>query len=401
VLRYTEIAMKWAILIRVSHVVVLIFLASISCLPHGLVFAIAQVTDIKPIASIRWNDIPEFRDASEIGDPSEMKLAFIDDDHLALGVLFESLPDMSASRDFRNTIVGNAVVAILNVKNGDSENARTWSGMKGTPAFGGRLTLQSTQQGNCLVGLGDRLYLLSRTLKQIAERTLPLNRVENNGYPFQDTWSLLVSPARNTGLLMQAGPDLAVKNHWIDLRTLDDESVKPAPKYSLASLANDAVVIFNENSADGNKVQIQLRGLPPRPLCAACVGAVSTAFGKDFVLLATKPAASYIVATTAGEILMRETRGQTVETLRGGVGASTANRAAFLYGHVSDMKGSTHITVLDADEKREIWNYDLSEEPERIGNIGLKFRTPVLAISPDGHKLAVLVSGQVQVFKIN
>jgi hypothetical protein len=165
-----------------------------------------------------------------------------------------------------------------------------------------------------------------------------------------------------------------------------------APKYSLAALAGESV-IFNENSENPDNVRIQPRGSAERPLCASCVGAVSSTFGKSLVFLSTKPGASYLVVDTGGQVLMTGGRRKSPDFISRSSGAANRNRVAYLYG-------ATHLAVLDIDVKREVWDHEAVSQPESIGNMGTRFTAPRIALSPDGHKLAILTSRTVSVFNI-
>ena len=378
---------------------ILVLVPLLGCGRSG-VSAETAVGTIKPTVTLRWADIQNVRSAAEIGDQETMTVAFLDGSHLVIGGLFQSSADPNAGRDFRETIRRIAVVAVVNAKTGQVEASKTWGPMAGQPAFADKMNLLPTATGDSLVGIGNKLYLMSAGLKQLAERDLPLNKVERNGYPYQDMWFIKVAPARKTALLIRTTPDYNAENHWLDLRTLKDHDVSPAPKYSSVALADDESIFFNDNGTDVDNVQILPRGTSRRALCPTCVGAVTSSFGKDLVLLSTKPAASYLVADTAGKVLLASTHGKNPEFVGPLVGAASVNRVAFQYGHLAGARAVTHFTVLDADAKKEVWDYELSLEPRKLGNMGLQFTTPRVALSPDGHKLAIMTSDTLEVFDI-
>ena len=200
--------------------------------------------------------------------------------------------------------------------------------------------------------------------------------------------------------MIRTTPDYSVENHWIDLKTLKDETISAAPKYSLVAVSNDGSIVFNDNSADGDLVHIQRKGASRGKLCSTCMGAVNATFGNGLIFLSTKPAASYIVANTAGEVLMQASHSSSPDFVKGGVGAANSNRAAFLYGHLRGLKAVEHVTVTDVDARKEIWADEVVLEPERLGNVGIRFTTPRLALSPDGDKLAIMTSSTLTLLNL-
>jgi hypothetical protein len=352
----------------------------------GTVYGSPPSPSVPSSIVVRWLENQDVQAASAIGEIDTIDLAFIDPSHVVIGALFQSPPDHSARHDFSETIKRNAIIAVIDAVSGQVVTTKTWHDMPGQPAFGDGLTLRATTSGFCLIGLGDKLYLLSPTLKQMAERSLPLNRTQRNGHPFQDSWSLEVAPSGQLALLVRSTPDYAVENHWIDLKTLKDKSVSQGPKYSLVAISDDDSVVFNDNSGD-DVVQIRRQGAFASELCPTCSGAVRASFGSNLIFLSTKPAASYVVTNTAGKVLVRASHGSKPEFINRVAGAANSNRAAFLYGR--PMENFIHLTVADVDAKQEIWQEEVGSGPEKLGNVGVQFTTPRLALSPDGHKLAI------------
>jgi hypothetical protein len=343
-----------------------------------------------------------FHDAETIGDASASVVTFLDNDRFAFGALFSSLPDANAGREFRATIRSNAALAVVDAKSGTIQQVKLWSALKEQSAMFEQLALVPDGSGGMLFALGDRLVRLSPNLEQLAERPLPLNRIERNGYPRQDNWAVLTAPRNDSALLVQFRSDALVENHWISAKTLKDESSGPAPKYSYpgAALLGNSVV-FNEiydyvNDHSDHSVLVQQRGSEPHSLCSSCIGAVLAAFGKNWLFLGTKPAASYIVSDINGNVLHRASHSNEPDFINGASGAADSNRVAFLYGHIPTV----HISVFDANAKMEIWDYAMDMQAERVGNIGVSFSSPRIALSPDGHRLVIFANGLLNAFLI-
>lgn len=272
------------------------------------------------------------------------------------------------------------------------------------PAFGERLLLGATSKADVIVGAGDRLYLLTGTLKGLNERVLPLNKVVRNGTSFQNGWGLAMSPHRDAALLIGSGPDLPLVAHWIDLDTLADTAVMPIANPDKVTVLNRSTVAFNLHSITDFAVHVQSMGEPPQVLCAECSdSAVLTSFGSGLLLVATKPDGAYLVTTASGEVLMRDTQGARNSHLQNGVGAVTANRTAFVrvnpIGPIS-LTSSDEIVVLDSDSKHVVWQYDVQQKPKPVDD-WVHLRAPEIAVAPDGHKIAVLSGEQLKIFNID
>src|SRR4051794_15060077 len=96
--------------------------------------------------------------------------------------------------DFRDTMKSIGVIGTFKVTSGKFDNTRSWSGIKGVSSLQEKFALQLSTNGEFMVGIGDKLYLLSSTLKQVAERKLSLGAVERNGLTYRDAWSIAKSP---------------------------------------------------------------------------------------------------------------------------------------------------------------------------------------------------------------
>jgi hypothetical protein len=352
--------------------------------------------------SINWATAEPFLQASSIGDAETFNAVFLGPDHVAIAVSFASLPDANAGRDFRDSVKRTVVVAVINANDGHLEVSKVWNGIIGQPAFGEALEIQPTASGNLILGFGDTVHLLSSSLVEKAKHQLPLEKFERNGYPYQNTWGLRSSG--RTALLIKSTPDYNVENHWIDPESLKEQSVSSAPRYSLVQLLDDFVVFNENNGMDSDLVQIQPIGSSPHPLCRTCVGAVLSTFGQGYVFLSTRPDASYIITDSAGRQLYANThRGESpIQNVAG----ARSNRIAFSYGRIKDRVRITNFAVLDLGLKREVWNFQLSEQPKDLSGISphlkvLQYKTPKLAISPSGEKVAILTGDTLSVFAAN
>jgi hypothetical protein len=85
-------------------------------------------------------------------------------------------------------------------------------------------------------------------------------------------------------------------------------------------------------------------------------------------------------------------------------GAANAKRAAIYYsdGGVPDG-GTLHFALVDVDAGKEIWNLEqkmVLKNFEIGGFHAIRFTPPKIALSPDGHTLAVLLDGRLGTYFI-
>jgi hypothetical protein len=180
--------------------------------------------------------------------------------------------------------------------------------------------------------------------------------------------------------------------------------------YSLRGIAviGESLIFNLYRSAE--PVQIQKRGQARRSLCASCTGFVNAAFGRDFILLSSSDArheSMYSVVDTEGNVVLEESMPPPNNGIDLASGATLANRVAFFRGGLvqgpSGMQAENRFVVLDTDARKQIWQADLINvgEKKKIGNIiQAVFSTPRLALSPDGHMLAVLLGSTVEMFRV-
>lgn len=367
--------------------------------------------EYSPSASLRISDLKPVREISEIGQMSKQEVVFLDDKRLLLARMFSSIPENLSGEEFNQAVRSNLVLLVLDPRSGQIQESRQWLGIQGKGIVGNRMLLVADREGGAILGMDHDLLRLSGKLKTTATRMLEANPVERNGYTHYDSWSLHVAASGNPALLIQYHSLGRIINHWISPATLRDESSEPAPNYSLVTLVGTAVV-FEENKYDPRRphtptsILVSPRGLEPRPLCAECSDGVPVGFGNSLVFVETEPSGSYLVADLNGNILYRGAHLHSTDhypRIESAAGAANANRIAFTYGPSTFVAGRSmnlHIAVLDADLKKEIWDQPLEIQPERVGNNGIQMSAPLLALSPDGHTLAVLANGVLETFAI-
>jgi hypothetical protein len=365
---------------------------------------VSQAQQPAPLWTVDLSAVPQYQDASQIGVKGDFCISFSEPDKVAVAFQFENPSAGSPA---------NALVISLQVATGKLEGVRAWNKLEEFAGpFGKRLVLSpSGSTAGLLAIVGDKIFRLSPRLDILAERSLPLNRVLDDGYPEQDSWNLVADAAAGEAVLVRTPSESTQQDeHWISTTTLQDGVVTPVEDYSLVGIAlTGESVIFNlYRSAE--PVQIQKRGQPRRSLCASCTGFVNAAFGRGFILLSTSKAprrSMYSVVDTEGNVIFQESMPPPNNGIDFASGATLANRVAFFRGGLvqgpNGLQAKNRFVVLDADARKEIWQADLIDigEKKKIGNIiRTGFSTPRLALSPDGHMLAVLLGSTVEMFRV-
>ncbi len=382
---------------RVTHVILLVAVFFTFC-------PASQAQQQVPLWTVDLSAVPQYQDASQIGFKDDFCISFGNPDEVAVAFQFETPPAGGSA---------NALVISLHAATGKLEGVRVWNKLEEFAGpFGKRLVLSPSGSTTGLLAIvGDKILRLSARLDILAERTLPLNHVLHEGYPEQDSWTLVGDGAAGEAVLVRTASESTRQDeHWISTTTLQDSVVIPVEDYSLRGIALiGEAVIFNLYQSP-EPVQIQKRGQPRRTLCTSCIGSVNAAFGRGFILLSVSYAphrSMYSVVDTEGNKVLQELMPPPNNGIDFASGATLANRTAFFRGGLvqgpNGMQAENRFVVLDTDARKEIWKADLINigEKKKIGNIiQTGFSTPRLALSPDGHMLAVLLGSTVEMFRV-
>jgi hypothetical protein len=364
---------------------------------------------VKPALEWTISEIPPLREPSKIGDARVTELEFVADDRLALGMYFSSVPDSSTGQNFRGNVRSNAAILIFDTLSGNTTKSKTWLGLEGEPAVSGRLKILPVGKGNFIVGVQDAIFRFSIDFDVQAERWLrPRTAATNDGLQ-EDYWSVVADSKGRSAMLSRFTPRLTEQSYWISPLTLADEQpLEELPRYvhSISAIV-DRTLVSNWNYLDTNPhpVMAEERSAPIRPLCSECTGAVSATLGNNLILLSTRPAGSYVVVDLTGTVIFRGVHSGAHASIVTSSGAADSNRAALDYFEGKFPKGPTtvHFAVVDVDAKKEIWRLDRKIELSKseIGGFHVTgFTPPTIAFSPDGHKLAILSNGLLQVYLI-
>jgi hypothetical protein len=392
------------------HLKLLLF-STVLCALAGCT-KVKALDSVSPLLEIKIADIPQIREAAMIGpaDVTTTTLKFLDDTHIVVGMNFSSAPDVNGGQTFRATVVSNATIVIIDSRTGRVTNSKSWPSFMGEPAVSGKLVILPVGGGNFIAGVHNTILRLSRDFEVLAERQLvPSGAVASDGL-HQDYWSIEADVKGRSAMLMRFSAELTEEDIWISPLTLSDQAklaLSTGYVHSICTLIDQSLV-SNWNSTALAKLRtdsavVEKRGEQPRALCSECDGAVSTSFGKNLVLLA-KEKASYVVADTNGNVLLRQYHSGLRDGLVKASGAADSNRAAFFYidGGIP-QGGVVHFGVVDLDARKEVWAYEqkmMLNNSETASFHVVQFTPPKIALSPDGHTAAILSDGIVRIYPV-
>ncbi|HEY6128516.1 MAG TPA: hypothetical protein VIW23_10070 [Candidatus Acidoferrum sp.] len=362
---------------------------------------------VKPVFELKISDVQPLRESSKIGPASATDLKFVDNDRLALGMYFSSTPDPNAGQDFRGTVRSNATIVAFDTQSGKVARFKTWTGLAGEPAVADKLGILPVGGGHFIAGVHDSIIRFSRDFEVQAKRLLRPKGAGINDGLHEDYWSLLADVNGRSAMLMRCTPRVTEQDYWISPSTLlDERHLDELPRYvHSTSILIDRMLVSNWNYRDTTPHPIIAEewGAQPRPLCSECMGAISASFGKNLILLSTHPGASYLVIDTNGKVIVRQSHPGNRTSLANASGGASSNRAAIDYFDGGPNGGTLHFAVVDTDAKKEIWEYERTMviDKSQVGSFQVTaFTPPVIALSPDGHKLAILATGVLEVYFI-
>jgi hypothetical protein len=366
-----------------------------------------------PVAlrTLDLSTVPAYRDAAN--GPGIRKdglgLTFADDNTVLVSAQFEFWPESGGKFSIKTQHASyNTAVLSVDVQTGTGHNAQVWQGWEGSPAILDGSEIHSAGNSGSLIAIGNQLLSLSHTLDVVATRELPLNRIQFNGYPQQDQWTLLTDSRSKRALLVRFPftPEETSRvrgdAHWISVDTLEDQSSFLVPQWDWmgAAIVGDSVV-FNKLGANHQPASIQIKDAEPRPLCAECFGGVEGTFGSGLIFLRGQN--QFWVTDSSGAILYHQKgMGGKADSIGGVTGAVTNNRVAFVFGHLGRRLEDT-VIVLDMDAKKEIWHLDINMKPitTQVGRlVEESFPSIHLALSPDGKMLAIVTGTVLSLYEI-
>jgi len=280
-------------------------------------------------------------------------------------------------------------ISFFDASSGVFRDSLQWSGHDRFSADRNFIRLLPTRKGDFLVVVGRSIRHYSALHKETSVRTLALG--DNSNWE----WVVRVAPGGDTALLKRFGPG-ANEDHWISTETLEDRSVVAAPFYGYGYEVGQGFVVYTTQggTTDRNQIRIHTSTGEDKILCPDCKGGAFGIVG-DRIFFGRLPTGSAMIAKTDGTVLLRKT----LSSVRAPLGQVSVARdsgdvafyASFLKsGLAREFHAKSTIVVLNALTLQERRRFDFDEPGEEGDGNSQKFLSPILAISPDGAKLALL-----------
>jgi hypothetical protein len=314
----------------------------------------------------------------QTGDLVTWRLAFLNDERVVAGAIFESTPLLTAFEVRTGRVCARSEPLAPVVE------SVSFDKMEFAPVSDGLLVL-----------MGYDVTLFDSTLRVLKKRTLTKTGLPSG----QDQhWSVTSSP-RDAVLLTEYSRSGTVGQHWVDPNTLKDLSSGTGLNYSPPNLAiTQNSVIFNDiEHPERNELRVWHKSGQTGPLCPSCFGAIGSVFGtRQLAFLSSRPDASFmIVDPSNGQLVMQGTRESPGEFMRSPSGAREANRVV-TYTYVA---GRIRVLVADADTRSVVWE----SEVEQVREVSTNHTTTYglrLALSANGKKLAILQGTHLSAYSL-
>jgi hypothetical protein len=276
------------------------------------------------------------------------------------------------------------VVSFFDASSGAFRSSLQWPTPDRSSADRNFIRLLPTCNGEFLVVVGYTIRHYSAAQKELQSRNL------TNGNTKGGEWVIRVSPDGRMALAKRFGPG-SNEDHWISTDTLEERAVVSAPFYGYGYGVGQGFVVYNPGFADDpqtERIHIHSSTGEDRILCADCKGA-NFGVSNDRIFFGGLPAGTGVVTTTDGKVLLRAPFGRQHQPVSQ---VSVARESSQFALYMSYLRGKaiSRIVVLDATTLREVRRVDFEDPGKKQPGGGLQFFWPIIAISPDGMKLALL-----------
>lgn len=308
--------------------------------------------------------------------PQAASVTFVDAKTVAVTYRFVS--DSSA-------LSATDVVSFFDADSGLCQDVLQWSTRDRFPADRDFIRLLPTRNGEFLVVVGRSIRRFSTSHKERNTRALPW---DGSG---SWEWVVRVSPNGQTAHLKRFGPG-DNEDHWISAETLQDQIVTAAPFYDYRYQVGNGFVVYT--GATYPQIRVHTSTGEDRMLCpeCKCLGCVAGIAG-DRIFFGGFPKGTGVVTKTDGTVLLRKVFASNKQGIDQVSAARDSSEVAFYMstlqvGILGGFRKLSRVVVLNTSTLQELRRFDF-EEPGEIEGSGHKFLWPVVAISPDGTKLAL------------
>ena len=294
------------------------------------------------------------------------------------------------------------VVVQIDASTGKELKRIEWKNLYDEENMAGDIDVVPTYDGRFLVRVGPFLKLISADFKELQSR-----RLVNELVGFRDQWLVRVAPGGKTGLFRRWNHDGMSEDHWFSTNTLEDELVEKTSNGERRDIVtSESSVYFTplpNGGPDDHLVLVRTRGeMESHPLCSDCAGIAEGLAINNTVFVATSPKASFSLVTAAGQIIHRESFGDGIDHADHVVASSAALRFAFTFGHLHknlvSWKSPTTVIVYDIKLMKVVLKVKFNEQLQNIS--GPYGGLPMLGLSPDGSRVAILAGRVLKVFSV-
>jgi hypothetical protein len=274
-------------------------------------------------------------------------------------------------------------VSFFDANSGAFRNSLQWPATDRSSADRNFIRLLPTRNGEFLIVVGYSIRHYSAAHKELQSRVL------TQGNKNEGEWVVRVSPDGQMALAKGFGLS-SHEDHWFFTDTLEDHAVVPAPFYGFGYAVGRDYVVYNPAFADDpqtNRIHVHSSTGEDRVLCAECKGA-NFGIVNDRIFFGGLPAGTGVVTTPEGRILLRTTFGREHQPVSQVSVARESSQVAFYMTYLQ-RRAISRVVVIDTATLREVRRIDFEDPGEQVGG-GVRFFWPIIAISPDGTKLALL-----------
>ncbi len=296
-------------------------------------------------------------------------------------------------------------ILLFEARSGELTKTLYWSAPSTLPGFSTRPELAAIHKGRFLVKTANQVRLFSSEGKELKRRNFVLESRKapyNPKVTFWDRWQLAVSPDGQTALLTAHRVDHEeAEEHWISVETLEDLEVEKADTaFCCSSVSHDSVV-YRAVSPKQIAISLREKGGVAHPLCEECFGRDAIFLDDSHVFMTTWPRASFTVVSTGGQVEYKKAFGNFDDGIGQVSAAPLAGMVAFQWSprHIPSGPMPYHVTIFDLASGRQLAEIQLSGRWRQNGPF-ISLKSPVIALAPDGSKLAILFESVLRVFSV-
>lgn len=275
-------------------------------------------------------------------------------------------------------------VTFFDADSGSVRDSLQWPSNSQFEADRNFIRVLPTRNGEFLVVAGRYIRRFSSAHKELNARALGSDG-SNSG-----EWVVRVSPDGKTAHLKRFGPG-ANDDHWVATETLEDQTVAAAPFYEYGYQVGNGFVAYRSEPL--TPIRIHTRTGEDRALCPECRGDHIAIVG-DRLFFAGIPSGVGVVTKTDGTVLLRKKFASAHQRIGQVSVARDSSDVAFyisyLQAGLSGLRSISTIVVLDTATLRELQRFDFQESGQNGEGDSQEFLWPMMALSPDGTKLALL-----------